>query len=93
MIERLKEKKQNVMEVLRSALDSVFNSLTNVSEVLDDITTGAAHKNPNVKAESVLWLVRILKNIKVAPKKEEIKAVSEMLLKVSGIRIFVILIE
>ncbi|KAJ3032355.1 Microtubule-associated protein, microtubule dynamics during spindle orientation, partial [Rhizophlyctis rosea] len=80
LLEKCKEKKTNVVEALRGALDAVFASVT-IAEIVEDVTGSAAHKNPQVRQEAILWLVRCLKTTRKAPKKEEIKAVSDSLIK------------
>lgn len=40
------------------------------------------NKNPNVKAESIKWLIRCMKTGKNIPQKDQIKILSEGLLKV-----------
>jgi len=45
--------------------------------------TAGKHKNPQVKSESMKWLVRCIKNTKVAPQKAEIKSLTEMMVKAS----------
>ncbi|CAG8507139.1 14043_t:CDS:10, partial [Dentiscutata heterogama] len=82
LIEKLKERKQNVVDALASALDAIFNSVT-ISDVTEDIVAAGKHKNPQVKSESMKWLVRCLRNTKVAPNKGEIKALIEMMVKAS----------
>jgi len=42
------------------------------------------NKNPNVKSETIKWLVRCLKAGKSIPQREQIKALSEGLLKVKN---------
>lgn len=41
------------------------------------------NKNPNVKSESIKWLIRCLKMGKSIPQREQIKILSEGLLKVN----------
>ncbi|KXS18928.1 ARM repeat-containing protein [Gonapodya prolifera JEL478] len=80
LIDRTKEKKQNLLDALRGALDAVYATVT-LSAVLEDIVAGAGNKNPQVKAESLRWLVRCLKTMKKAPEKAEIKMMCEMSIK------------
>ncbi|KAL1915281.1 uncharacterized protein VTP21DRAFT_7557 [Calcarisporiella thermophila] len=79
MINRLKERKQSVVEALINALTAVFNSAS-LSEIIEDISTGAAHKNPQVRTETVKLLIRQLKSTKAPPAKGEIKLLSELML-------------
>ncbi|CAG8520285.1 7962_t:CDS:10 [Acaulospora colombiana] len=82
IIEKLKERKQSVVEALAAALDAIFLSVS-ISDVSEDILAAGKHKNPQVKSESMKWLVRCLKNTKVAPNKAEIKSLIEMMVKES----------
>ena len=76
IMERLKEKKQSVAEALGQALDATFQS-TGLSECLEDIIEFLKHKNPQVKAETLGFLIRCLKTTRVAPSKPEVKLISD----------------
>lgn len=76
MMERLKEKKQSVSEALGQALDAVFAS-TGLSECLDDILEFVKHKNPQVKSETLGFLIRCLKTTREAPSKPEVKSIAD----------------
>ena len=76
IMERLKEKKQSVSEALGQALDAVFLS-TGLSECLEDILEFSKHKNPQVKAETLGFLIRCLKTTKEAPSKPEVKSIAD----------------
>ena len=76
IMERLKEKKQSVAEALGQALDAVFLS-TGLSECLDDILEFLKHKNPQVKSETLGFLIRCLKTTKEAPSKPEVKTIAD----------------
>ena len=76
LLERLKEKKPSVVESLRTALDAVF-SACGLSEVLEDTLKFLEHKNPQVKAESVHFLVRCLTKTKTFPQPTEVKSIAE----------------
>lgn len=78
--ERLKEKKQTVADALGAALDSVFNS-TSLTDILEDTMELLRNKNPQVKLESLRFLIRCLKNTRVAPSKPEVKMISETVTK------------
>ncbi|KAI9009704.1 armadillo-type protein [Gaertneriomyces semiglobifer] len=80
LLEKLKEKKQHVVDALRGALDAVYESVS-IDDVVETIVGAAAHKNPQVRAETLQWLVRCLKNTKKPPGKAEVKALGEMLVK------------
>ncbi|KAF3939910.1 hypothetical protein ABW19_dt0201686 [Dactylella cylindrospora] len=74
--ERLKEKKQTVAEALGAALDSIFNS-TSLSDILEDTMELLRNKNPQVKLESLRFLIRCLRTTRIAPSKPEAKLISE----------------
>ncbi|KAI9788351.1 MAG: Microtubule-associated protein, microtubule dynamics during spindle orientation [Peltula sp. TS41687] len=76
MMERLKEKKQLVADALGAAMDGVFTS-TSLSDCLDDTLEFMKHKNPQVKLESVRFLIRCLRNTKEVPTKAEVKLISD----------------
>lgn len=76
IMERLKEKKQSITDALGQALDSVFAS-SNLSDSLDDILEFLKHKNPNVKAETLKFLIRCLKTTREAPSKPETKMIAD----------------
>ncbi|KAL8779501.1 MAG: hypothetical protein Q9213_006913 [Squamulea squamosa] len=76
IMERLKEKKQSVADALGAALDAVFAS-TGLSECLEDILEFLKNKNPQVKSETLKFLIRCLKTTKEAPSKPEVKLIAE----------------
>ncbi|KAL9001320.1 MAG: hypothetical protein Q9169_000211 [Polycauliona sp. 2 TL-2023] len=76
IMERLKEKKQSVADALGAALDAVFAS-TGLSECLEDILEFLKHKNPQVKSETLRFLIRCLKTTREAPSKPEVKVIAE----------------
>lgn len=76
MMEKLKEKKQSVADALGAALDAIFVS-TGLSECLEDILEFLKHKNPQVKAETLRFLIRCLKTTREAPSKPETKSIAE----------------
>lgn len=76
VMERLKEKKQAVADALGQALDSVFGS-TGLTDCLEDILEFLKHKNPQVKLETLKFLIRCLKTTRVAPLKPEVKSIAE----------------
>lgn len=82
LLEKLKEKKQNVVDALRNCLDAVFKTVE-FGEILEDLSTGFGHKNPNVKAETIRWLTRCLKTIKSPPLKSDAKTLIDSLVKAS----------
>ncbi|MCJ1354221.1 MAG: Microtubule-associated protein, microtubule dynamics during spindle orientation [Icmadophila ericetorum] len=76
MLERLKEKKQAVADALGAALDAVFAS-TSLSDNLEDIFEFLKHKNPQVKLETLRFLIRCLRNTRIAPSKTETKSIAD----------------
>lgn len=76
MLERLKEKKQSVADALGQALDAVFIS-TDLSDCLEDILEYLKHKNPQVKQETVKFLIRCLRTTRTVPAKPEIKSIAD----------------
>lgn len=76
MLERLKEKKVTVSEALGQALDSVFSS-TDLSDCLEDILEYLKHKNPQVKQETVKFLIRCLRTTRTVPAKPEQKSIAD----------------
>lgn len=76
MMERLKEKKQSVADALGAAMDAVFIS-TSLSDCLEDTLEYMTHKNPQVKLESVRFLIRCLRNTREVPTKAEVKLISD----------------
>ncbi|EPS33213.1 hypothetical protein PDE_08175 [Penicillium oxalicum 114-2] len=76
MLERLKEKKQSVADALGQALDAVFMS-TDLSECLEEILEFLKHKNPQVKQETLKFLIRCLRTTRVVPSKPDIKAIAD----------------
>lgn len=76
VMERLKEKKQSIADALGQALDSIFGS-TGLTDCLEDILEFLKHKNPQVKSETLKFLIRCLKTTRVAPSKPETKSIAE----------------
>lgn len=76
MMERLKEKKQALADALGAALDAVFAS-TSLTDCLEETLGFLIHKNPQVKLESVRFLIRCLRTTKEAPTKAEVKLISD----------------
>lgn len=76
IMERLKEKKQSVADALGAALDAVFLS-TGLTDCLDDILEFLKHKNPQVKSETLRFLIRCLKSTRDVPSKLEVKSIAE----------------
>ncbi|MCJ1402252.1 Microtubule-associated protein, microtubule dynamics during spindle orientation [Xylographa trunciseda] len=76
ILERLKEKKQSVADALGAALDAVFAS-TSLSDCLEEILEFLKHKNPQVKLETLRFLIRCLKTTRSAPSKAETKSIAD----------------
>ena len=76
VLERLKEKKQGVIDALAKALDAIFVS-TSLTDCLEDISEMSKNKNPNVKLETIRFLVRCLSETKEFPSKPEQKQIAE----------------
>ena len=57
IIEKFKEKKQNVVIALREAIDASMLSI-NIEIILEDITQALQNKNPQIKAETASFLTR-----------------------------------
>ncbi|KAK0556534.1 hypothetical protein OC846_001101 [Tilletia horrida] len=83
LLEKCKEKKAAVVEALSKALDALFQTVS-IPEILEDVITFSKHKNPNVKTESIRFLVRCLKTTKTVPGKSEVKPVADALVTASG---------
>ncbi|KAJ5349336.1 hypothetical protein N7541_007063 [Penicillium brevicompactum] len=76
MFERLKEKKQIVADALGQALDAVFTTTT-LSDCLEEIFEYTKHKNPQIKQETVKFLVRCLRTTREVPSKPEQKSIAD----------------
>lgn len=78
LLEKAKEKKQNVVDAIRSALDSLRFCAQHLNEsFLEEISPFFAHKNPSVRSESLLWLSRLMQNIPQAPSKKDCKVITD----------------
>ncbi|KAJ5374620.1 Protein of unknown function DUF3759 [Penicillium concentricum] len=76
MFERLKEKKTTVADALGQALDAVFTTTT-LTDCLEEIFEYLKHKNPQIKQETVKFLVRCLRTTRIVPAKAEQKAIAD----------------
>ena len=76
MMERLKEKKQSVADALGAALDAIFAS-TSLSDCLEEALGFLTHKNPQVKFETLKFLIRCLKTTRDVPSKSEQKSIAD----------------
>lgn len=57
ILEKFREKKQNVVQTLREAADAIFLSIT-IDLILEDTLAALENKNPAVKAETAAYLAR-----------------------------------
>lgn len=81
LLEKFKEKKANVVQALREAIDAIYPS-TNLEAIQEDIFAALANKNPAVKAETALFLARSLtKTLPTILNKKLLKAYVTALLK------------
>ncbi|KAJ5206311.1 Protein of unknown function DUF3759 [Penicillium cf. griseofulvum] len=76
IFERLKEKKTTVADALGQALDAVFTTTT-LTDCLEEIFEYLKHKNPQIKQETVKFLVRCLRTTRTVPAKAEQKAIAD----------------
>ncbi|PGH28633.1 hypothetical protein GX50_08628 [[Emmonsia] crescens] len=76
IMERLKEKKQSVADALGHALDAVF-AATSLSDCLEDVLEFLKHKNPQVKQETLKFLIRCLRTTRDVPSKPETKSIAD----------------
>ena len=86
LLDRLKEKKQQVLETLRAALDSYFMycklSFSDAMHFASEF--GMNHKNPLLKSESFAWIKRCLQYLKTleqSPSKGEFNSLAESCIK------------
>ncbi|CCL99138.1 uncharacterized protein FIBRA_01153 [Fibroporia radiculosa] len=78
MIERLKERKTNVTDIIGNALDAVFMTTT-LPDVLSDILPALNSKNPQVKEGTLKFFARCLSSSTIAVPPQQMKSVSESL--------------
>ena len=83
LIEKLKERKQNVIDTVSNTLDAIFQTVT-FSAILEDVVAGSKHKNPGVKTESIRFLVRCLRSTRTPPAKADIKPIADALVVALG---------
>nr|XP_022903340.1 protein mini spindles [Onthophagus taurus] len=76
LLEKFKEKKQNVVVAIRDAVDAVFLS-TSIEAILEDVIEALNNKNPSVKSETALFLSRsFAKTLPVTLNKKLLKALT-----------------
>lgn len=76
MMERFKEKKQTVADALGAGLDAIFAS-TSLSDCLEETLGFLINKNPQVKFETVRFLIRCLRTTRDVPAKSEQKLIAD----------------
>ncbi|PLW07076.1 hypothetical protein PCANC_25979 [Puccinia coronata f. sp. avenae] len=79
ILEKFKEKKVNVVEALSNCLDAMAVTVT-LSDLNEDIVNFSKHKNPQVKEQTMKFLVRCLRNTIHAIPKAELKSLSDVML-------------
>ena len=57
LLEKFKEKKANVVQVLREAIDAVYVS-TSLEAIQEDLVSALANKNPSIRSETALFMAR-----------------------------------
>ncbi|XP_056629748.1 protein mini spindles isoform X2 [Diorhabda sublineata] len=81
ILEKFKEKKQNVVSALRDAIDAVYLT-TNLEAILEDVLEALNNKNPSVKIETSLFLARAFtKTPPTSVNKKLLKAITAPLTK------------
>jgi protein STU2 len=76
IMERFKEKKQSVADALGAALDAVF-ATSNLTDCLEETLGFLTHKNPQVKLETLKFLIRCLRTTRDVPQKPEVKSIAD----------------
>uniref|UniRef100_V5GAR1 Cytoskeleton-associated protein 5 n=1 Tax=Anoplophora glabripennis TaxID=217634 RepID=V5GAR1_ANOGL len=81
LLEKFKEKKQNVVTALRDAIDAVYLTTT-FETILEDVLEALNNKNPSVKIETSLFLARAFtKTSPATMNKKLLKAITAVLTK------------
>jgi cytoskeleton-associated protein 5 len=80
LFERCKEKKQNVLTAIRSALDAVLR-YSLLSDIMEDTFAAMTNKNPIVRLEAVGFLSRALLSTRSTPTITDMKTMVKILLK------------
>ncbi|CAG9764905.1 unnamed protein product [Ceutorhynchus assimilis] len=81
LLEKFKEKKQNVVTAVREAIDATYLT-TNLDAILEDVLEALNNKNPTVKSEVSLFLARAFtKTQPTTVNKKLLKALSTALIK------------
>ncbi|KAG0145811.1 hypothetical protein CROQUDRAFT_658187 [Cronartium quercuum f. sp. fusiforme G11] len=79
ILEKFKERKVNVVEALSNCLDAMALTVT-LPELTEEIVTFSKHKNPQVKEQTMKFLVRCLRNTEHQIPKQDIKPLSDVML-------------
>lgn len=79
VLEKFKERKVNVVEALSACLDAMAITVT-LTELTEDIVNFSKHKNPQVKEQTMKFLVRCLRNTTHPIAKAEVKSLSDVML-------------
>jgi len=82
ILEKLKEKKQNVVAALREAIDAVMLSFP-LENIQEDISASLDNKNPQIKAETAAFLTRQFSSMhfSILLNKKLLKALIDPLIK------------
>ncbi|KAG9019496.1 Microtubule-associated protein, microtubule dynamics during spindle orientation [Tulasnella sp. 427] len=78
MLERFKERKQNVVDAIGQGLDAFF-ATTTLPDVTEDILNALKSKNPQVKEGTAKFFARSLSTTRIPPAKGDVKPMSELL--------------
>ncbi|WFD30660.1 hypothetical protein MSPP1_001681 [Malassezia sp. CBS 17886] len=78
LLEKLKERKQTVIDALEGALDAAFRAAS-LGSILDAALAAAAHKNPAVKGGALRFLVRCLQGSAAPPRAADVKPLAAAL--------------
>lgn len=77
MLDRMKERKQTVIDALGQALDA-FTAISGLSDCLDDFSEFSKHKNPQVRSETAKLLIRTLTTTPHPPSDAERKLIADI---------------
>ena len=83
VLEKLKERKPAVADVVASTLDALFRA-GHWSDVLEPLEGVASHKNPAVKAGAMRFLTRCLQTTATPPSGAEVKTCAKLLTDALG---------
>ena len=77
LLERCKEKKANVVDALRGALNALSLCIHTFESVMEDVKTFLLHKNPQIKAETFAWIGRLVAVLRKPVSKKDIRLMIE----------------